>query len=291
MKDKKTVSIMIPCYNGEKYLPEFLESLISQGYPSVEVIFADDGSTDGTALIYRKYEAEFPIGWSSKYIRIEHSGQAAAIAEALKNVTGEYLMWSDADDIMLPGSISRKADFLECHPEYRMVRNDFVYYYPERGEVRTGYRREELKGEDIFEAVFDGTMPCLAGTYMMESALMFECYPDRQIPLSPEGQNFQLLLPPCSRTKCGYIDEPLMKYRIHTGSHSNRNRRVEELFSRAEGFLSLRKKLLDYCVCDRAYFTELARKLCEAQKHQTVINLIRSKNEKNNQAVSDYDKR
>lgn len=268
------VSLIIPCFNGAEYLGEFCESLISQDYPSVEVIFVDDGSTDKTADIFHEYEKKFPPTWSSKYIYIEHAGQAAAVSAALPSVSGEYLMWSDSDDIMWPGSISKKVRFLCDNPNYGMVRNDFVYYYPESDETKPGYGSVKSKADDIFEGIFDGTIPCLAGTYMMRTSLMFECYPDKRIPLSDEGQNLQLLLPPCSRTRCGFIDEPLMKYCIHTDSHSNRKRGVAEQFKRAEGFLKLRKILLDYCDCDREYYESLAERICERQKHEMVRSLV-----------------
>lgn len=272
--DNSMVSIIIPCYNGEKYLGEFLKSLIAQEYPYVEVIFADDGSTDGTKDVYQEYERSFPLTWTSRYLQLKHSGQATAICSALPFVSGEYLMWSDADDIMLPGSITKKVEFLRKNSGYRMVRNDFLYYYPEKNLIKSGYGLTKSKGDDIFESIFDGTMPCLAGTYMMESSLMFECYPEKRIPLSDEGQNLQLLLPPCSRSKCGFIDEPLMKYRIHKDSHSNKSRGIAEQFRREEGFYKLRRELLDYCVCNREYFEALANKIYEIQKHKIVRKLI-----------------
>ncbi len=268
------VSIIIPCWNGEQYLEEFLASLAAQDYPCVEILFVDDGSTDNTALLYKSFEKNFPERWVSKYIYQSHSGQAAAVSLALTYVTGEYLMWSDSDDIMLPGSISQKAGYLSSHPQYDMVRNDFYFFYEDSLNLVVGYGANKSKGEDIFEGVFDSTMPCLAGTYMMRTSLIFQCYPDKKIPLSDEGQNFQLLLPAASRSKCGFVDEKLMKYRIHKGSHSNHPRSISEQFRRAEGFLKLRTELLDYCICDRDYYEALALKIYNKTKKDIVLSVI-----------------
>jgi len=268
-----SVSIIIPCYNGEQYLPEFFNSLFSQDYAPVEILFADDGSSDQTGNICRQYEKKMPHSWSFKYFRQEHAGQAAAVSGVLKHISGEFLMWSDADDVMLPGSIQRKVEFLLRHPNCDMVRNDF-YCFRDDKMLINGYSSDTQKGEQIFEKIFNGTLPCHAGTYMMRSSLLLRCYPEKKMPFSEEGQNFQLLLPAASRSRCGFIDEPLMKYRIHADSHSNRPRSISEQFRRVNGFFKLRKDLLPYCDCNQVYFKKLAEELFEKQKKEIVFSVV-----------------
>ena len=86
------------------------------------------------------------------------------------------------------------------------------------------------------------------------------------MPESPEGQNLQLLLPPASRSECGYLDEPLHTYcRRHSG-HSSRDRSYQENLRRIEHFTALRLAILEYCNCDRVRFTALARSLEETNR-------------------------
>ena len=112
-------------------------------------------------------------------------------------------------------------------------------------------------------ALFRETLYCYAGCYMMRTSLFFRSYPQGQIPVSREGQNLQMLLPPASYSKCGYVDQALMVYRIHQHSHAHHSRSLPELVTRAQGFYDLRMQLLDYCNCDRAVYSREAAAILE----------------------------
>ena len=86
----KIVSVIIPVYNGEKYLNETLESVLNQSYNNLEVIVVDDGSTDKTASIIKKYK-------TIKYIYQENEGTASAFNNGIDNATGQYLAFLGAD--------------------------------------------------------------------------------------------------------------------------------------------------------------------------------------------------
>ena len=68
MKTEK-VSIVTPCYNGEKYLERFLKSILNQSYGNIELIFINDGSTDQTEEIIKKYKEEFDLQLHTTIIR------------------------------------------------------------------------------------------------------------------------------------------------------------------------------------------------------------------------------
>ena len=106
------VSIVTPCYNGEKYLSRFLESILNQTYSEIELILINDGSNDGTERIVQGYRQSF----SAKGIRFlyeyqKNQGQAAALNRGLKLFTGEYITWLDSDDEIMPDFIKKKVDF------------------------------------------------------------------------------------------------------------------------------------------------------------------------------------
>ena len=86
------------------------------------------------------------------------------------------------------------------------------------------------------------------------------------MPESPEGQNLQLLLPPASRSECGYLDELLHTYCRRSSGHSSRDRSYQENLRRMENFTALRLAILEYCDCDRIRYRALAQSLEEKNR-------------------------
>lgn len=95
------VSIIIPVYNGEKYLDEAIQSAIRQTYQDIEIIVVDDGSTDLSDSIARTYEQEFPVTVVSK----SNGGTASALNMGIKLANGKWIKWLSADDVLLPDAI------------------------------------------------------------------------------------------------------------------------------------------------------------------------------------------
>ena len=91
-KSADKVSVIVPVYNGEKYLKEALDSALAQSAKPFEVLVIDDGSTDSTAEIVRQY------GEQIRYIRRSNRGAAAARNDGVKSVSGNYIAFLDADD-------------------------------------------------------------------------------------------------------------------------------------------------------------------------------------------------
>lgn len=95
------VSICIPVFNGEKYLDECLESCLDQTYKNIEIVVVNDGSTDKTHEILKKY----PI----KVITTENRGEGNARNTAFENSKGKYIAIMDSDDIMYPDRIENSV--------------------------------------------------------------------------------------------------------------------------------------------------------------------------------------
>ena len=204
-----------------------------------------------------------------------HRGQSAAFNEALPHITGEYFTWCDSDDLMTPDCVEKKTRWLMDHPEIGMVRNNGTVLDGDHGTVLSeSARPEDRECKDIFHELFLDRTYCYAGCYMIRTDLFFECYPERQIPLSPEGQNLQLLLPPASKTPCGYIDEKLHIYCRRSGGHSSQNRSYQENLKRLRNFTTLKLTLLDYCDCDGAYYEALAKEQEEAKRKNLIYSAV-----------------
>lgn len=109
MKAKKVVCI-VPVFNGEKYLSEALDSIITQTYRSIKIIVVDDGSTDGTPAVVNRYGPEIT------YIRQQNAGPAAARNVGLRVTESEFVAFLDSDDLWHPEKIERQMSQFDTDP-------------------------------------------------------------------------------------------------------------------------------------------------------------------------------
>lgn len=145
---KPLISVIVPVYNVAAYLPQAVESILSQDYEQLEVILIDDGSRDESGAICDQFAARDP---RVRVIHQKNGGAAAAKNAGLRIATGEYLSFVDSDDYLEPNVYRYMADILEgegadlVHCAFRNVckthSEDFVLH-PGRNEVDT---REYLK--------------------------------------------------------------------------------------------------------------------------------------------------
>lgn len=98
-----TVSILIPCYNAAPWLAETLESALAQTWEDKEIVLVDDGSTDDSLAIARKFE-----GRGIKVIAQANRGASAARNAAFEASSGEWIQYVDADDLLAPGKIEQQ---------------------------------------------------------------------------------------------------------------------------------------------------------------------------------------
>ena len=220
------VSIVTPCYNGEKYLERYFESLLQQTYTNCQLIFMDDGSTDDTRDIVTAYKEKLANkGISVEYYYNMNRGQAYAVGEGLKHIKGEYYIWPDADDILTPDSIQKKVEFLQTHLEYAMVRSDCKVVWEDDLETTvelSAWKNNNRFQEDLFEnCLLMNQFYFQPGCYMVRTSALLDVNPNKYIFESRAGQNIQMLLPVLYNNKCGYIDEPLYVYVRSKRSHSN----------------------------------------------------------------------
>ena len=120
------VSVLIPVYNTEKYLPACLESIAGQTYPNLQVVVVDDGSKDASLSIAQEYAAKHPF---IEVYHQENAGVAAARNNLLSHVKGEYVLFVDSDDWIEPDMVDflvkkakeYKVDMVTCG---RVVNDD-----------------------------------------------------------------------------------------------------------------------------------------------------------------------
>ena len=241
--EKGLVSVIVPCYNAERYIGRFLDSILGQTYKKIQLIVVDDGSTDNTVNILKQYEKNMEKK-DIKYIIIQQSknqGQAAAVNEGLKFVKGEYLTGADSDDEYTKDCIEKKVRFFEDNPSYDFVRNECVIKNEESKKIEAYLRiRGKKREKNIFEDLILGNYIWFAqGAHMYKSESFFKRNKGNEIDVSREGQNYQLLLPMAYKNKCGYIDEVLYIIYNRANSHSHTNRTFKQEVSREKERMQL----------------------------------------------------
>jgi glycosyltransferase involved in cell wall biosynthesis len=126
------VSVIIPCYNGEAFLAEAIESALAQTYQPVEIIVVDDGSTDSSPAIAHKY----PV----RYIRQYNRGLTKTRNRGVRESRGEYIVFLDADDRLRPEAIETGLCVMAVQPECAMVVGDHIFVSEEGRHLRDSHK-------------------------------------------------------------------------------------------------------------------------------------------------------
>ena len=102
------VTVVVPAYNAGRYLKSAVDSLLAQGSAGLEVVVVDDGSSDGSMADLE--------GLPVRVVRQKNKGEAAARNAGVRASTAPFVTFLDADDIMVPGALSSRLDYLSAHP-------------------------------------------------------------------------------------------------------------------------------------------------------------------------------
>lgn len=249
------VSVIIPCYNGEKFIDRSIKSIYIQEYTEIELIVVDDGSTDSSKEKILAWKVPFEEkGYLLKYVYQENGGPASAMNTGLKHVTGDYLSTLDADDVYSVEAIEERVIFLKNHTDIDVVRtNGWMVKNDTKRLFVTDDAEKQL--DDVFTALLKGDTNNWAGSYMVRSKALFDFYSDREIYKSRYGQNLQLLLPFVYKKTCGFIDKPHISYILQDNSltqTSNIDVAKDKSIKNAFGFRDIRIHLLEQIVKDPA---------------------------------------
>jgi glycosyltransferase involved in cell wall biosynthesis len=110
------VTVVTPSFNQERYIEETLRSVLLQGYPALEHVVIDGGSTDGSVDIVRRYG-----DWLARWVSEPDDGQSDALNKGFAGSRGEVMAWLNSDDLYLPGAIRRAVETLATRPRAGLV--------------------------------------------------------------------------------------------------------------------------------------------------------------------------
>lgn len=218
------VSVILPVFNGELFVGEALESVLAQTWSPVELIVVDDGSTDRSAEIARAY----PVS----YVRQENRGVAAARNRGIEAAQGELLSFLDQDDVWLRQKLERQVSALtrdpgagicSCRFEMFLEPGHEIPPWADAGLLDGSYRTAQVGTLLVRRDVFDKVGPFDTSYSAANDTDWFLRTRDLGV-------------------RVAVVEEPLQRYRIHSGNASADRDLIQREHMRAFWISARRKK-------------------------------------------------
>jgi glycosyltransferase involved in cell wall biosynthesis len=214
------ISIVTVSFNQREFLRDALESVILQGYPDLEYIVIDPGSTDGSRELIESYSPGIA------HILFEpDQGAADGLRKGLARATGEVLGFLNSDDLFEPGSFLRVAEFFESHPECDIAMGNG---YVVDGEGKP-VRHVRAKNFTVQRYFYGGARFLQQSTFFRKRAYINSPGLNSQNRTCWDGELFVNMLHRGARI--GYIDADLGRFRIHSQSISGSQRLADRYYA------------------------------------------------------------
>lgn len=204
------VSVVMPVYNGERFIAEAVSSVLASELREFELLILDDGSTDASAAIATRVAAGDP---RVRIIALAHGGIAATRNAGLEHARADFMANLDADDAMFPHRLTRQLAYLDAHPECAAVGSRSVVVDAESKPV--GIVGRYFSHEDIDRCLLAGNGGAIGNDSAMirkQAALAAGGYAV-QLQATGEDHDMWLRLAEAGRLVC--LPEVLNRYRIH----------------------------------------------------------------------------
>lgn len=200
------VSVVTPSYNQAQFIEETIRSVLLQGYPDLEYIIVDGGSTDGSVDVIRKYEP-----WLACWFNEPDEGQSDALNKGFRRATGSILAWLNSDDCYLPSILPERVCTLVNDPELVLVYGD-CHRVDEAGERINTWGTGPVTASSL---LLDGNQIPQQSTFIRAAALTAIGGIDRSLHYM---MDFALWLRLSLVGGLKYVPGPVANFRKHRGS-------------------------------------------------------------------------
>lgn len=227
------VSVLIPVYNHARYVRQCLDSLLSEGWPNLEVLVVDDGSTDNSFEMVQAWRTQHPTAFKRFILeRQDNKGLSRTLNYLVRKAEGDFLTPVASDDYLLPNGIARRIEYLTNNPEKLAVFGDSIVVdscgrQTGRSALTQIYklsaRPEALKVSRLMalELILRWSVPgpgLLLRRTAFDDTLGVGCYNES---VMIEDRDYYLRL--LTRGALGFIDIPVAAYRRHQENTVNAN--------------------------------------------------------------------
>ena len=226
------ISVIIPVYNGEKYISETLESVIAQTEKNWEIIAINDGSTDNSQTILENYLKKIP--GSLQVISVENGGVSRARNIGVSAARGIYIAFLDQDDLWAPEKLQRQIYIFFTNKSLGITFTNESIIDQQGSIIREKALKFDKKNRgNIFDhLIFDNFIP-ISSVILEKKLFMAIGGFDPQFSLA---EDYDFLLKVTQKVPVDFIDEPLLLYREH--GESSTFQKIDRIT--AESFTILR---------------------------------------------------
>ena len=207
MKKDPIVSVVLPVYNGEKYIKESVDSILNQTFTDFELLIIDNASVDSTKLIIKSY--------SDKRIRLienaSNKGLVYSLNLGINLARGEFIARMDADDISLPARFEKQIAFLQQYPHIIACGTGFVFLYP-NGD--TSSLLGNFSTPDDIRVDMHVSCPFCHPSMMIRRELIKK-YNLKYIDEYCSAEDYKLWTQMCQLGDMGNVAEKLLLYRVN----------------------------------------------------------------------------
>jgi glycosyltransferase involved in cell wall biosynthesis len=210
------ISVLMSAFNAEKYIGETIESVLDQSFIDFEFIIINDGSTDQTEAIIKKYKDE-----RIRYFYQENSGLSKALNYGLKISKGDYIARIDADDLCYRNRLEIQYEFMENNPDY-VVCGSYTDVIDENGKFIYQFSGIPSLNKDIqLEMKMKNCIVHSSSFYTRDAALKINGYYE---PIKQYFEDYMFFSQIIKIGKAFNFDYSLIKYRVTPGSISTRTK-------------------------------------------------------------------
>lgn len=216
------ISIIVPVYNVSMYLEQCLNSLLNQSYEEIEIILVNDGSTDNSLEICKKYAREH-----SSIVVVSQTNQGLSVARntGIDKAIGEYIMFVDSDDWIEPDTIKCMSEICEMG-EYDVVIGGFCYDYYGSRIVRKPNESKSLSRVDTIRKMLEGMEFNHSASGKLYKKELFE---ETRFPSGKYFEDYFTIYYIIDKTRNNYmLDKAVYHYRIHSGTITTSKKSVLE---------------------------------------------------------------
>ena len=210
------VSVIIPTYNRVDYLKIALKSVLEQTNKNIEVIVVDDGSTDKTSDVVMSFNDT-----RVKYFCQEHSGFPAVGRNlGMQKAIGKYIAFLDDDDMWFHKKLEKQVEYLHKHPEYFLVYSNGWIIDEEGVQGELLLKPKFIREGDIFLELTKRNF-ILQSSVLMKKEVFNNIGFFTENPSIRAAEDYEYWLRVALQYKIGFVKEPLVMYRIHSGGIIN----------------------------------------------------------------------
>jgi Glycosyl transferase family 2 len=232
--DSPTISVVMSVFNGQTFLQEAVDSILSQTFMDFEFVIIDDGSTDKTAEILATYAQQ---DGRIRIHRQENKGRTVSLNAGIGFAKGKYIARMDADDISLPERLQQQVDFMDKNPAVGLLGGGFEQI-DASGQVLDTVRFP-LEDSEIKRAMAECNPLCHPAVFMRKDVML--ATGQYRIAFG-EAEDYDLWLRMSERTQLANLSQIILRYRIHASQVSISNMRLQVLCVLAARAASIKRR-------------------------------------------------